>query len=279
MKIIDAQIHLWGAGLPDNQAHRQVTAFTAAEAIAMMDADGIDGAVIHPPSWDPHSTDLAIAAVHDYPRRFAIMGSMPLDDPSAARQIATWRQQPGMLGLRFLLLKEPYRSWAGDGRLDWLWSAAEDAGVPITLLATDSLGDLATIAGRFPGLKLTIDHLGGRGGNTTLKDAAAMTHIPALLALAKFPNVAVKATGLPGYAAEPYPFPTMQGYLRQVVDAFGPERVFWGTDITKMPCSWQACARMVTEELPWLSAADRRLIMGEAVLAWWGWQRPDDESA
>ena len=71
----------------------------------------------------------------------------------------------------------------------------------------------------------------------------------------------------------------MQGYLRQVVDAFGPERVFWGTDITKMPCSWQACARMVTEELPWLSAADCRLIMGEAVLAWWGWQRPDDAPA
>jgi hypothetical protein len=36
---------------------------------------------------------------------------------------------------------------------------------------------------------------------------------------------------------------------------------------------------MVTEELPWLSAADCRLIMGEAVLAWWGWQRPDDAPA
>ena len=106
-------------------------------------------------------------------------------------------------------------------------------GLPIALLATDSLDDVAGIAQRFPGLRLTIDHLGGRGGNTTLKDAAAMTHMPALLALAKHPNVAVKATGLPGYSAEPYPFPTMQGYLRQVFDAFGPDRVFWGTDITK----------------------------------------------
>lgn len=271
LSIVDAQIHLWGTGLPNNQAHRQVTAFTAGEAIALMDAGGVDAAVIHPPSWDPGSTDLALAAVRDYPGRFAILGSLPLEDSAAAAAIATWRDQPGMLGLRFLLLDEPYRSWAADGTLDWLWAAAEAAGVPVALLATESLGDVADIAQRFPGLRLTIDHLGGRGGNTTLKDAAAMTHMPALLALAKHPNVAVKATGLPGYSAEPYPFPTMQGYLRQVFDAFGPDRVFWGTDITKMPCSWRACVTMFTEELPWLGADDKRLIMGAAVRAWWGW--------
>ena len=270
LSIVDAQIHLWGTGLPNNQAHRQVTAFTAGEAIALMDAGGVDAAVIHPPSWDPGSTDLALAAVRDYPGRFAILGSLPLED-SAAAAIATWRHQPGMLGLRFLLLDEPYRSWAADGTLDWLWAAAEAAGVPIALLATDSLGDVAGIAKRFPGLRLNIDHLGGRGGNTNLKDAAAMTHMPALLALAKQPNVAVKATGLPGYSAEPYPFPTMQGYLQQVFDAFGPDRVFWGTDITKMPCSWRACVTMLTEELPWLGADDKRLIMGAALRAWWGW--------
>ena len=64
-----------------------------------------------------------------------------------------------------------------------------------------------------------------------------MTHMPALLALAKFPNVAVKATGAPGYSSEAYPFRSMHDYLRQIYDAFGPQRMFWGTDITKMPCS------------------------------------------
>ena len=28
--------------------------------------------------------------------------------------------------------------------------------------------------------------------------------------------------------------------------------MFWGTDITKMPCSWRQCVTMFTEELPWL---------------------------
>ena len=273
MQIVDAQIHLWGSGLPSNQSHIQVTHFTAEEAIALMDEGGVNAAIIHPPGWDPNSTEMAFAAFRNYPGRFAIMGSVPLERPESCARIAGWRSQPGMLGLRYTFLSDPARRWLADGTLDWLWKAAEEAGVPIAMLATDSLAELGRIAERHPGLRLTIDHLGGRGGNTTLKDAAAMTHIPQLLALAKHPNVAVKATGAPGYSAEAYPYPTMQRYLRQIYDAFGPHRMFWGTDITKMPCSWRQCVTMFTEELPWLNGSDLELVMGEALCAWWGWNR------
>lgn len=275
MQIVDAQIHLWGTGLPSNLSHRQVTSFTPAEAIGLMNEAGVDAAVIHPPGWDPGSTDMAFKAVGDYPGRFAIMGSLPLDDPGSRAQIAGWRRQPGMLGLRYTFLHEPARQQLADGAFDWLFVEAEKAGVPIAALATDSLAELGRIAERHPGLRLTIDHLGGRGGLTTLKDAAAMTHMPALLALARFPNVAVKATGAPGYSSEAYPFPAMHTYLRQIYDAFGPERMFWGTDITKMPCSWRQCVTMFTEELPWLNDRDKALVMGDALCAWWGWHRAE----
>jgi predicted TIM-barrel fold metal-dependent hydrolase len=238
-----------------------------------MDEGGVDAAVIHPPGWDPNSTELAFAAVRKYPGRFAIMGALPLDRPESRARIASWRQQPGMLGLRYTFLTDPARRWMHDGTLDWLWAAAETAGVPIAMLATDSLVQIGRIAERHPGLRLTIDHLGGRGGTTTLKDAAAMTHMPELVALAKLPNVAVKATGAPGYSSEAYPFPGMHAYLKQIYDAFGPRRMFWGTDITKMPCSWRQCVTMFTEALPWLSEPDKRLVMGEAICAWWGWER------
>jgi predicted TIM-barrel fold metal-dependent hydrolase len=63
----------------------------------------------------------------------------------------------------------------------------------------------------------------------------------------------------------------MHTYVRQVFDAFGPDRVFWGTDISKMPCSWRQCVTMFTEELPWLTGDDLTRVMGRAVRAWWGW--------
>src|ERR1700749_350595 len=99
MQIIDAQVHLWGTGLPSNLSHRQVTSFTPEEAIALMDEGGVDAAVIHPPGWDPTSTQMALDAVQKYAGRFAIMGSVPLEDPASRGKIAGWRSQPGMLGL------------------------------------------------------------------------------------------------------------------------------------------------------------------------------------
>ncbi len=273
MQIVDAQIHLWGEGLPSNLSHRQVTSFTSEEAIAMMDEGGVDAAVIHPVPWDPNAHQVALEAIESYPGRFAMLGDVPLMDPQSKGRVATWLDQPGVLGLRYVLLNDPQRQWLRDGDIDWLWPAAEEAGVPIAVLATDSMDLIGGVAERHPDLRLTIDHLGGRGGMTTLKDHEAMTHMPDLLALSKHPNVAVKATGAPGYSGESYPFPAMQTYLRQIYDAFGPERMFWGTDITKMPCSWRDCVTMFTEELSWLSEDDKRLIMGDAVCVWWGWNR------
>jgi predicted TIM-barrel fold metal-dependent hydrolase len=273
MQIVDAQIHAWGVGLPSNLSHRQVTHFTPEEAIALMDEGGVDAAVIHPPGWDPNSTEMAFKACRDYPGRFAILGSLPLDEAGSAPRIRAWRDQPGMLGLRYVFLHEPEKQRLHDGALEWLWTATEEAGVPVSCLATDSLTVLGEVARRHPGLRLTIDHLGGRGGMTTLKDHEAMVHIPELLKLADLPNVAVKATGAPGYSGEAYPFPIMQGYLKRIFDAFGPSRVFWGTDITKMPCSWRQCVAMFTDELPWLNDEDKRLIMGAAICEWWGWDR------
>ena len=91
MRIVDAQIHLWGSGLPSNMAHRQVTAFTTEEAVGLMDEGGVDAAVIHPPGWDPNSTEMAFKAVRDYPGRFAILGALPLSQPderAARRDVA-----------------------------------------------------------------------------------------------------------------------------------------------------------------------------------------------
>ena len=115
------------------------------------------------------------------------------------------------------------------------------------------------VAERHAGLRLIIDHFGRPSGT---KDEAAWANLSELLALAKYPNVAVKATGAPSYSSAPYPYRNIHTYIRQLYDAFGPERLFWGTDITRMPCSWRQCVTMFTEELPWLSASDKDLIMG-----------------
>jgi predicted TIM-barrel fold metal-dependent hydrolase len=271
MLIVDAQVHIWGSGPPTNPAHRQVTTFTKDELLREMDAAGVDAAVLHPPGWDPNGNDVAVDAARQHPSRLAILGHVPLDRPDSRELITTWKSRPGMLGLRFALLQPHQRAWWTDGTMDWLWPAAEQAGLPVALLAGEVLPLLARVAERHPGLKLAIDHL-GRVGRTQAKDEAAFGNLPEMLALARFPNVSVKATGAPSYSSEGYPYRNIHGSLRQIYDAFGPERMFWGTDITRMPCTWRQCVTLFTEELPWLSEQDKEQIMGRAICNWLGWQ-------
>jgi predicted TIM-barrel fold metal-dependent hydrolase len=269
MLIVDAQVHLWSKGvtLPPHRA----TPYLAEEAIGDMDAAGIDRALLHPPSWDPESGELSVEAVCAYPGRFAILGRLPLDDPKSRGLIDSWKGRPGMLGLRYTFLQPHQKSWPTDGTADWLWPAAERAGIPVALLASEFLPLVGKIAERHPGLKLIIDHLGALRGN---KDEAAFANFPQLLALARHPNIAVKATGGPGYASDPYPFRSLQPRYRAIYDAFGPARMFWGTDITRMPCSWRECVTHFTEEQAWLPEADKALIMGRALCDWIGWKLP-----
>jgi predicted TIM-barrel fold metal-dependent hydrolase len=231
-----------------------------------MDAAGVDRAVIHPPMWDPDSNELAVDAVRAHPDRFAILGCL-----ESRALVDTWKRRPGMLGVRFYFNQPHEQSWPTDGTLDWLWPAAERAGFPVALAAAAFLPVVGQIAERHPGLKLIVDHM---GVPRATKGEESYKNLPQLIALARHPNIAVKATGQAGYALDNYPFRSIHPHLRQVYDAFGPQRMFWGTDITRMPCSWKQCVTLFTEELPWLTGRDLELVMGRAFCDWIGWKLP-----
>jgi predicted TIM-barrel fold metal-dependent hydrolase len=270
MKIVDAQVHIWSGGKPGNLRHRQIPAFTKDDLLKEMAVAGVDAAVIHPPtSWDPNANALAIEAARAHPDRFAILGNFALDKPESRGLIDGWKKQPGMLGLRFTFLQEHMKSWPTDGTIDWLWPAAERAGLPVALLAANFLSKVGEIAERHPRLKLIIDHLGRRSPAET--GEGAWDNLPQMLVLAKHPNVAIKATGAPSYSAQAYPFRDIHDKLKRIFDAFGPARMFWGTDITRMPCAYRQCVTLFTEELPWLKGGDAELVMGRGICEWIGW--------
>lgn len=269
MLIIDSHVHLWANSKP-NPGHRQVPVLTAEDLLKEMDAAGVDAAVIQPPNWDPTSNEVAVEAARKYPQRYAVLGWLPLDKPESRALIDGWKKRPGMLGLRFTFMLPHQVNWPTDGTMDWLWPAAEKAQLPVALGAANFLPLLGQIAERHPGLRLIIDHF---GMPSRLKDAAAFENLPTLLALAKHKNIAVKVSGAPGLSSEPYPFRNVHEPIHAIYDSFGPERMFWGTDITRLACSWRECVTMFTQELPFLNARDKELIMGEALCRWYGWKR------
>jgi predicted TIM-barrel fold metal-dependent hydrolase len=281
MLIVDSQVHIWGTNTPQRPwpvpqgglkpvaVHKDVP-FTQNYLLAEMQKAGVDRIILVPPSWEGDRNDLALAAAQAHPDRFAVMGRFDVDAPDAREQIHNWLRQPGMLGLRFAfhtpLLEKPLL----DGRADWIWSEAEQARVPIMVLVPHRLMHVIDrIAERHPDLMLVMDHLGLTGDK---KDEEAFRDLDRLVALAKYRNVAVKTTILPFFTTDTYPYKRLHPYIRRVYDAFGPRRMFWGTDLSRLPCTYRQGVTMFTEEIPWLNSDDKEWIMGRSVCQWLRWK-------
>ena len=278
MLIADAQVHIWGPNTPERpwragpvNPHREVP-LGADELLREMDAAGVTRAVLVPPSWDADRNDLVLEAARQHPDRFAVMGRLNIDGPGARDLIADWRRQPGMLGLRCSFNRPKWAPALTEGRVDWLWEETEKAGVPVMVIVTHAMVHLIDhVAERHPGLKLTLCHL---ALSSSKKDGEAFRDLDQLLAIARRPNVAVKASALPVYTTDRYPYRFLHPYLRRVYDAFGPQRIFWGTDLARLPCTYRQAVTMFTEEIPWLTTEDKDWIMGRGLCEWIGWKLP-----
>ncbi len=280
MFIADSQVHIWAPNMPERpwrpgrQPHKDIP-FGANELLHEMDIAGVSRAVLVPPYWEAERNDIVLAAAARYPDRFAVMGRLDTQAPDAREQLGRWRQKIGMLGMRFSFHRPDVLPVFDESRVQWwLWEEAERVGVPIMLLVPHALVYLVDrVAERHPGLKLVLCHL---ALPTNKQDEEAFFDFDKLFAVAKRPNVAVKASALPTYTNDCYPFRRIQPYLRRVFDAFGPKRVFWGSDLSRLPdsCTYRQAITMFTEELPWLSAEDRKWVMGRGICEWLGWTVP-----
>src|SRR5512132_366074 len=164
-QIVDAQVHLWKAESPDwkwvpGLQPQLPEPFTIERLVPMMDEAGVDRAVIVPPSWPGDRNDYALEAVKRHPTRFRVMGRIPLQDPKSADRLPTWKEQPGMLGVRVIFNNPRTIPWLTDGTADWFWGAAEKAGLPVMCFAPGRTAVFGQIAQQHPQLTLIIDHMG-----------------------------------------------------------------------------------------------------------------------
>ena len=277
MLIADSQVHVWGANTPERpwpgRAHAQRDIpLGHAELLQEMNAAGVERLVIVPPSWEGDRNDLALAAVKAHPDRFAIMGRFNPEAPDAKQAIQGWRKQPGMLGMRFSfhipILQQPLI----DGKFDWVWAEAEKQGIALMILVPQPMVQVIDgVAARYPNLKIVMDHMSltsGKPFDETIRD------FDKLLPIAKRPNVAVKASALPCYSAEPYPFTSVQAYARKAYEAFGGKRTFWGSDLSRSPVPYRQQIDMWLNDAPWLKAEDKEWVMGRGICDWLGWKLP-----
>ncbi len=271
MLIVDSQAHIWSANTGERPwpKSQRAAPFGADDLLREMDGADVDRCVIVPSELEAFRNDLALIAARTHPDRFAVMGRLDIESPGARGMVKDWCVQPGMVGMRFAFHTSLLLPKLTEGRMNWLWAAAEEARIPLMVLVPHShLRIIDEVAQRHPRLKLALDHL---GLSSSKRDEDAFRELDELLRVARHPNITVKASGLPCYTTDIYPYRRLHPYLSKVYDAFGPRRIFWGSNLTRLPCPYRAAVTMFTEEMPWLSDEDKEWIMGRALCEWLGW--------
>jgi predicted TIM-barrel fold metal-dependent hydrolase len=233
-----------------------------------MDGAGVERCILVPPTWEADRNDTSLEVARLHPDRFRVMGRIAINKNESRALIANWKDQPGMLGIRLVFNPGRTASWLADGTADWVWDAAERHDVPVMAFAPNAVPKLGEVAERHPGLRLIVDHM---GLSSALRGKSLEPAVADLIKMACLPNVAVKVSALPCYVDEPYPFPTLHPLVRRVVDAFGPERCFWGTDLSHLPCPYKQAVTLFTEEMKSLSASELEWIMGRGIAEWLDW--------
>jgi predicted TIM-barrel fold metal-dependent hydrolase len=233
--VIDAQVHVWdGRSVHDlgsaTYAPHVAQPFTLDELLPAMTAAGVDRAMLVPPSWSGYSNTYALDCVSAHPHRFRVVGRLDPTSKEAQSRLREWRNQPGMVGLRLVLTHSPGTGWWRTGRLEWLWPMAEKFDIPIALRIVSGLDEIRKIASRYPALQLVVDHMGLPSKPST----HSFDNIEALLRLSDMPNVYVKLSGLPLHSSMPFPFHDLDPYVAAAISAFGPQRLMWGSDLTRL---------------------------------------------
>ncbi len=268
METIDAQVHLNHVG------------FDA--CVAAMDAVGIDAAIIDlfPPSGRRlpggsirHTYAAAEDAVRRLPSRFAYVARLDPTDPDLARLMADARAHPGCLGIR--VDQPPHAAFVDLGYAAF-FALAERHRLPTWIVLPGRLDELAPYARSFPDLPLVVDHA-GMPETWNRADPHRFAPLDALLALARFPNVAVKWGHVTKLSAMPFPYDDVLIHLRRVVDAFGPERVMWESDWTQCMGHETLAEMLFSIRLSEKFSDDEKAcLLGRSARAVMRWERPDD---
>ncbi len=287
MEVIDAQIHTWETvpSRPWDPAFDYGTdrqhPFPVEHALAGMDAIGVTAAVISlPPSYRSpvaggayrYDNSYAEEAALRYPGRFASVQRWDPRDPELDRLAGELRDRPATLGVRATLVSDEEWALFRAGGYEPLFAAAERHQVPVMFFVSGHADEAAPVARAHPDLALVIDHLELRQPPYMAADPDPFERLPLTLGLAQYPKVAVKLSGAPSLSRQRYPFRDLWPALHRLLEAFGPDRLLWGSDATRVRGlhTWSEALDFIryTGEL---SDADKEKILGVSlrrILRW-----------
>jgi predicted TIM-barrel fold metal-dependent hydrolase len=235
---------------------------TVEALIAAMNEAGVGkAAVVHSSTTYGFDNSYVVDGCNRYPERLAAVGSVDVLQPDAPERIREWAAR-GLAGLRLFTggsTKEFDPSELDDPRSFPAWELCGELGIPMCIQTGPvGLPQVTALARRFPDVNIILDHL----GRPDVLDGPPYANAQSMFALAALPNIYMKLTPRifgdvkKGMASAHTFFP-------RVVEAFGADRLAWGSNFPTSPGTLAEILATARESLASLSEEDREWIFSK----------------
>lgn len=185
-------------------------------------------------------------------------------DPAAPDHLVELTKQ-GFRGVRLSPSGDASGNWIKEDLMPPLWRRAESLKIPMQILAPITrMPDLTALIEKCPDLDVVIDHM----ADCPIDQPHALEK---LIALARFPRVFVKISHMWSISREPYPWLDAQEYAKRLYEAFGPQRLMWGTDwpVCKKWTTYEKTLSLVRDDMKFLNEEDKSWILSKTVERLW----------
>ncbi|MBA3947544.1 MAG: amidohydrolase family protein [Herpetosiphonaceae bacterium] len=223
---------------------------------------GIEGTVVVQARQSLQETEWLLDLADQYPFIKGVVGWVDVCSPQARAQLATYAHRSKLKGVRHLVQDEPHdRFMLQPSFLAGIALLSEFKLVYDLLLYPKHLPVAVDVVKQFPQQQFVLDHL----AKPFIKAQTLVPWETDIRALARFPNVVCKVSGLVTEAAwqqwQPADF---RRYLDVVFDCFGPERLMFGSDwpVCTLAASYAEVVLLVHKYLRGLPIATQDQIFG-----------------
>jgi len=228
----------------------------------LLKAAGFDGTVAVQARQSLEETRWLLELAAQHPFIKGVVGWVDLRSPELRAQLEEFASNPKLVGVRHVVHDEPDDEFMMGAEFRRGIGQLKEFGLTYDLLLFPKHLPVATrLVEEFPEQAFVLDHI----AKPEIKNQKFSPWQEDLTALAKFPNVHCKLSGMVTEAAwgewKPEDF---HGYLDVVLNAFGSERVMIGSDwpVCNLSADYAATMKIVTDYIEKLSIEDQAKVLG-----------------
>ena len=266
MTVVDAHLHVWDLEQGDyawlgpdlGELHRSFLPDEAAHELA---SAGVSSALLVQAEDSLRETRYLLQVADEHPWVHGVVGWVQLDDPDLAERQLDELNHPALRGVRHLVHDDPRPDFFDLAPVRRSLAAVAERG--LVLDVPDAwprhLDAVARLADAVPALVVVVDHLAKppRGS----QDLAAWES--SLRRVAQHPQVVAKVSGLQA-AGQTYASEALRPVLQVAIEAFGVERLMFGSDwpMTASVGGYPAAYVVAKELFGRLSTAEQQAVWG-----------------